>query len=739
MASLAPESPAAYPTVDEIIDRIDAPLTEEQTAYVHKAYQIAERAHATMRRASGEPYFSHCAEVAILLADLVSDWATICAGLLHDVIEDCGMTRADLAAEFPDPVPNLVDGVTKISSIHFVSDREQQADNLRKMILAMASDVRVVLIKLCDRLHNMRTLEYLSEEKQKRISEATIEIYAPLAGRLGMERISHELQDLALRYQHSVIYGRLSQHLDRNRARYENTIEQTRKALTSALDEEGIKTEISGRLKHIFSLYRKMQSQALELREIHDLIAIRVIAQTVADCYAVLGIVHSLWKPLEGRFKDYIASPKPNGYESIHTTVIGVEGELCEIQIRTRAMHKIANDGVAAHWSYKESGSARSAAAQEADKVAWLRQLMDWLADVRDPDEFMAAVKQGVFEDSVFCYTPQGDVIEMHSGSTVLDFAYRIHTEVGAHCTGARVNHKMASIRTRIATGDIIEIVTTKAAHPTRDWLRIATSSRARNKIRHWLKTNDREHYLERGRRILLEDLRAKYPDVPDKTLIEEVGRAARHLSLKSGEDVIVEVGFGSLKAGQVSSKLAVPGVAPVLPAPVAPMPRRKKIKKVHAPDTIIVDGIAGTLTRIAKCCSPEPGDPILGYVTIGRGISVHRADCPSLARTLEVHAGSSGRVVTVEWGDGSGSGVQVELKFECYDRQRLLNDITQAMVNFDVNILEVRTSSNLKTGTAEMRMKVRVAHEDDLDAILRRLGEVPSVIKIRRVDPAGK
>jgi GTP diphosphokinase / guanosine-3',5'-bis(diphosphate) 3'-diphosphatase len=723
-------SPQAYPSVEELLARITPPLSEKHAQYIRAAYALGEKAHAGQTRESGKPYFSHCVQVAMLLADLVSDWATLAAGLLHDTIEDCGLTPDDIRAACPDPVAELVDGVTKIGAIHFISDQEHQASNLRKMILAMARDVRVVLIKLCDRLHNMRTLEYLDVEKQRRIATVTSEIYAPLAKRLGIEKISRELEDLTMRYLQPVLYRRLNEHLERNKDRYLETIRKTREQLDDALVAAGVQARVSGRLKHIFSLFDKMRKNALELDEIHDLIAIRVICENVGDCYSVLGIVHTRWKPLEGRFKDYIGTPKPNGYRSIHTTVIGPDGEICEIQIRTREMHEAAEEGVAAHWRYKEAGSSKSLAAQEAENVAWLRQLIDWLSDIRDPDEFMAAVKQDVYEASVFCYTPKGDVIELHKGSTVLDFAYRIHTEVGNHCAGARVNHKMASLRTVLNTGDIVEILTSKTAHPTRDWPRIAGTNRARNKIRHWLKTHDRDYYIERGRSILMDELRPKLPAFNEGRVLERLDQLAPQFQLGGAEDVLVELGFGTIKTGSIVSRLIESDGA----APAVIKPPRKPDLRARKPGEILVEGIPGALTRLAQCCNPQPGDPILGFVTQTRGISIHHRNCPSFAHTREVKANANRRIVAVEWADGSEPRMKVAVRVLCQDRQGLLNDITRAVSNFDVSIIQTNSQSNLRTSRAIIKMTLLVAGEEDLNNLLRRIEEVPSVISVSRV-----
>lgn len=719
----------AYASVDEILARVNPPLSTSHAEYVRKAYCIAEEAHCDQLRKSGEPYFSHCVEVTSLLAGMVNDWPTLAAGLLHDTIEDCGFTKEHIRSLLPDPVAELVDGVTKISSIHFSSDREHQAGNLRKMILAMARDVRVVLIKLCDRLHNMRTLQYLELPKQKAIATSTTEIYAPLAKRLGMESICQELEDLSMSHLNPVLYRRLSEHLARNRTRYQSIMDRICAILDNALAEANIHAEITSRLKHIYSLYQKMVRNRLELTEIHDLIAIRIITPTVAETYEALGIVHSKWAPVEGRFKDYIATPKPNGYRSIHTTVIGVEGEWTEIQIRTREMHKIALEGVAAHWNYKEVGAESGPEKVEAEKLVWLRQLVDWLSDIQDPHEFMAAIKRDVFDASVFCYTPAGDVIEMPKGSCVLDFAYRIHTDVGHQCSGARVNHKMAPLRTELSTGDIVEVITAKTAHPTRDWVRTARTNRARNKIRHWLKTNDREFYLEKGRSDFFAALRLKHAQCSEPQIIKDLASIAKEMTLASADEIFVEVGFGSVKPGTVISKLDLPEPPP---APSKRLPRR--VRKALPKGGILVEGMPGAITRMAGCCTPAEGDPIVGFVTQGRGVSIHRADCVSLARSREIHAESPSRVVEVEWSDSKAGHLKVTVRLTCQDRRGLLNDITQEISNGGIDITAANTQSNFRTGRAIMKVTVLPPDEQSLNDLLRRLETVPSVISISRV-----
>lgn len=731
MITTAQESPVTL-TVEDILARFNPPLSEASAGWIRKAWELAENAHKGQKRKSGEPYFSHCANVAKILAELINDWPAVCAALLHDVIEDCNVSYRDLQAIFPPPIPDLVDGVTKISKINFISDREHQAENLRKMILAMAKDVRVVLIKLCDRLHNMRTLNFLDPVRQKAIATSTVEIFAPLAKRLGIQRLSSEMEDLAMSYVQPIIYGRIADHLQRNNEHYQATIAKMKTMVEASLAKSHIPAGVSGRVKHNYSIYKKMLRQGLTFEEVHDLIAIRIVTENVSHCYEVLGIVHSRWKPIEGKFKDYIGNPKPNGYQSIHTTVIGISGEIIEIQIRTAEMHRLAEEGIAAHWQYKEAGAPKTAAADEAEKLSWLRQLVDWLSDIHDPQEFLAAVKQDVFATSVFIYTPKGDVIEMPRGSTVLDFAFRIHTEVGFRCAGAKLNHKMAPLRTVLKTGDIVEIVTSKSSHPTPDWLQIANSNRAKNKIRHWLKTHDRETYLERGRGMLIEALRQRAPEMGPQEALEKIGHIARQFSVSSADDVLIEIGFGSVRAGAVVSR--------ILPNdPVAAPSRRAAASSFSAADikkftgTILVEGMPGAVTRTAQCCSPRPGDAIVGFITQGRGISVHRVDCAAFQRARWTKADAPNRVVTVEWGDGNKPPIQATIRVMCQDRKGLLSDITAMITQLGVNIIAAQTQSNLKTAQAIIKLRVQVPDEGELNMVLKRLEGVPSVRSLRR------
>ncbi len=721
------------PTVEEILARPEVPLPPEGQAIVRRAYEMAQKCHENQQRKSGDPYFLHCARVALHIAELVNDPATIAAGLLHDVIEDCAMTVDKLNAQFPPPIAELVDGVSKISTLNFSSDTEHQVSNLRKMILAMARDVRVVLIKLCDRLHNMQTLEHLVPIRQKAIAQTTLDIYAPLANRLGMTRIRAQLEDLSMRYLYPQAYSRLMKKMAVRQQRDQLIVDRTRDILKGHLEEAKIPAEINGRRKHLWSLYQKMQRQGLRFEEVHDILAVRVITDTVTECYEILGIVHSNWKPLTGRFKDYIAAPKENGYRSIHTSIIGEEGEITEIQIRTHEMHEIAEEGIAAHWKYKEKGSAKDGGnwSSEEKRLVWLRQLVDWLQDVHDPSEFMSELKRDVFEASVFCYTPRGDIIEIPRGSTALDLAYRIHSHLGTHCAGAKVNHRMASIRTVLNTGDIVEIITSKSSHPTADWLQIAQTGRARNKIRHYLKTVQRDEFLELGHRSLMESVRSHFGSSVDEDKVKEILQGAlKPLNVTDYEDLLVEIGCGTIKVASLIHRLDLT----LRPAQPRRLPKavRKSNKKVK--DVVLVDGMAGTVTRMAMCCAPLPGDEIVGFITQGRGISVHRADCAALQRIREFSVDYYNRVVDVAWGDASHLLQKAAVRLICHDRKGLLSDISSAITQLNVNIVGSHSASQMRDNRAIIKLVMLIESSEQLNTILSRLGNIPGVLSLSRV-----
>jgi GTP pyrophosphokinase len=731
----------SIPTVDEIISRMEMPPTPEGASVIRRAYDFANEVHVGQKRKSGEPYFLHPACVARHLAEIISDPATIAAGLLHDVVEDCGVSVEKLASMFPAPVPDLVDGVSKISSLNFSSDKEHQVGNLRKMILAMARDVRVLIVKLCDRIHNMQTLGYLAPARQRAIAQSTLDIYAPLANRIGMTRLRAMLEDLSMKYLYPTAYTRLKKKMAVRSNTDQLIIDSTRQILADALQEHQIPAEIQGRTKHLYSIYQKMRHGGLSFDEVHDILALRVITESVSECYEILGLVHSIWKPISGRFKDYIALPKENGYRSIHTSVIGIKGEVVEIQIRTHEMHQIAEEGIAAHWKYKERGGlvvdesfGGGKGQSEEKRSQWLRSLVDWLKDVRDPNEFMRELKRDVYEASVFCYTPKGDIIEMPRGSTALDIAFRVHTQLGNHCAGAKINNRMASIRTELQTGDIVEIITSKNSHPTNDWLQIAQTGRARNKIRHYLKESQRAEFLERGAKMLIEQAKTRFGHSTEESRVEEILKGGlKQFSVDSYEDLLVEVGCGTIKVGSLISRLE----QVLSPTPQVIEPRRipRAVRRARGNrDIVLVDGMSGTVTRMARCCAPLPGDPIVGFITQGRGISVHRADCASLASIQDRSGENGARLVNVEWGDASHSMKKAVVRIVCNDRKGLLSDVTGAMAALNINIVGAHTSSNLRENRAILKLIILIEDSEQLNAVIQRILTVPGVISASRM-----
>lgn len=722
--------PHDLPTVEDILKRMDPRPGDEARALIRRAYDRAQEDHVKQQRKSGEPYFTHPARVAWLLAGLVNEPVTVAAGLLHDTIEDCGETYESLKGQFGEEVATLVDGVTKISTLTVATDQEHQVVNLRKMILAMARDVRVVLIKLCDRLHNMQTLEHLPLARRRAIAQMTMDIYAPLANRLGMIRMRTQLEDLAMRHLHPAAYANLKKKMEVRSRRDQEIVDTTRTLLGEELRARGIPAEIQGRRKNIYSLYRKMQRQGLTFDEVHDIIAIRVITESVSECYDILGIVHSLWRPISGRFKDYIATPKENGYQSIHTSIIGVQNEVVEVQIRTREMHRIAEEGIAAHWKYKEEGASAPTKGwqNEEKRLLWLRQLVDWLQEVRDPSEFMTDLKTDVFETSVFVYTPKGDIIEVPRGATALDLAFRIHTQLGLQCAGVRINNRMTSIRTELKTGDIVEIITNKAAHPTPDWLQFAQTGRARNKIRHWLKESQREEFLGRGRHLLMEGVRARFGTNVGEEQVEEILKPTlRSFNVPTYEDMLVELGCGTLRGGSLLGRLE----QVLRPAEPKRLPRSTRRGRAGA--IVLVDGMDGAVTRMARCCSPLPGDDIVGFITQGRGISIHKADCVSLARIRERSTDFNNRLVPVEWGDASNQLRKVALRIVCQDRKGLLSDVSAAITQLAVNIMGAHTSSNLREGRAILKFTLLIKDTEELNTVLNRLQTIPGVLSLTR------
>ncbi len=658
--------------------------------------------------------------MARILAELGLDPEAIQAALMHDIPEDTDYSLTDIEERFGPDVARLVDGVTKLSKFGARSHEEQQAENIRKMLLAMAEDIRVVLIKLADRLHNMRTIGALSPEKQQRIARQTAEIYVPLAERLGIWQIKWELEDLSFKVLEPDAYHRLAEQLETQRRAREAYVKRAQVVLGDALQKSGIHAELSGRPKHISSIWKKMQRKGAAFDEIYDVHALRVLVDEVADCYAALGVVHSMWRPIPGQFDDYIAVPKANGYQSLHTAVAALDGKPLEVQIRTHPMHRVSEMGIAAHWRYKEGGRVD----KDYDaKLAWVRQLMDWQRDVADATEFVEGLKIDLFQDQVFVFTPRGDVKDLPAGSTPLDFAYRIHTDVGHSCIGAKVNNRLVPLDYKLKNGDIVEIVTTKAAHgPSRDWLKVVQTTHAREKIRQWFKRQERDENIVHGRESLQRELRRLARSSLEKLGPDRISEMAELYRYPSVEDFFAAVGYGAVSAQQVVSRLDVVDDAneQVLPQTAPPMPAR-------AEGGVRVKGVGDLMIRFARCCHPIPGDPIVGYITRGRGVTVHLPTCPTIINEREV-----GRLIDVEWEGGYQQTYPIAIRVEAYDRPGLLSEITNVVAENKVNILAANVHTN-PDHTATFLATLQVSSVAQLARVLSRIEQVKDVHTVQR------
>ena len=689
---------------------------------LQRAYRFSEVSHQGQQRASGEPYLSHPLEVAHLLVGFKMDVTTVTAGLLHDVLEDTPATKGDLEREFGKEIADLVDGVTKLGKLAFSSREERQAENFRKMLVAMARDLRVLMIKLADRLHNMRTLDYLPAEKSRKVAQETLDIYAPLAHRLGMAKVKAELEDLALRSLQPEDYVDLQRRVAKRRLEREADINHAIAILGQKLTEVGIDSQIRGRPKHFFSIWKKMHDQGREFDEIYDLTAVRVITGSVRDCYGALGVVHSLWKPVPGRFKDFIAMPKVNMYQSLHTTVIGPKGDPVEIQIRTWDMHRIAEEGIAAHWLYKEKKSGKD---KVDDSLLWLRQLLENQQDTNDPAEFLDSVRVDLFPDEVYVFTPKGDVKALPENSTPIDFAYGVHTKVGEHCVGAKVNGKLVPLRYTLRQGDIVEIVTSPNQHPSRDWLKIVKSSRARSKINQWLKVEERARSIELGRELF--EREAKKYRLNPATLLggDEMARAAADLGYPTPDDVLAAVGYGKASVHQLLNKLA-PG------ATLDTVERAKPAAGTRpTPDQgVRIRGVEDLLVRFARCCNPLPGDPIVGFITRGRGLTVHARDCLTVAKSVLDRE----RIIDVEWDVEEPAKRPVRIAvYIGNDRPGLLSEITGAISSRNGNITKAEvTVTDDRRGINHF--VVEVADLRQLQDIMTAIRGVADVINVERV-----
>lgn len=717
-------------TIDILCEQLQTYCDKDEVATVRRAYQFAEEAHSNQQRMSGEPYIIHPLAVAIILAELQLDATAVVAGLLHDVVEDTTVTDADIVRNFGAEVAALVDGVTKLKRIKFDSREEQQAENLRKMFMAMAKDIRVLIIKLADRLHNMRTIRYQTPDTQRRKARETLEIFAPLAHRLGINTIKWELEDISLRYLNPQQYYRIVNLMARKRQEREQFIDGVMDVLREKLTELSLKAEVSGRAKHIYSIYRKMTSQHKEFNEIYDLFAIRITVESIKDCYGVLGVIHTMWKPMPGRFKDYIAMPKANMYQSLHTTVIGPNGEPLEIQIRTWEMHQTAEYGIAAHWVYKESGSTKT----EDDfskKLAWFREVLEWQQDFRDAQEFMETLKIDLFSDQVFVFTPKGDVIELPAGSVPIDFAYRIHTAVGNRCIGAKVNGKMVPLDYRLRTGDIVEVVTSKHSYgPSRDWLKIVQSSQAKSKIRQWFKREKREDNVTRGKELIEKELLRQRLDVKELMSTPFMAEAMHKFSFNKDEDLYAAVGYGGLSAQQVVTRLLdAHRKLQEEKHPIDSLSLTSKAIQKPSDTGVRVQGVDNLLIRFARCCHPVPGDDIVGFVTRGRGVSVHRTDCPNVEALTE----DGTRTLKVEWATNKDWSYNAEIEVTALDRNGLVNEVLNAIAETKTDITAVSARADGKK-IAHIHMSVRIRNLDHLRSVVERLKRLKDIYSVRRM-----
>ena len=690
---------------------------------VSRAFRFSERSHQGQQRASGEPYLSHPLEVAGLLVDFKMDVTTVTAGLLHDVLEDTDATKDDLQREFGPEIADLVDGVTKIGKLAFSSREERQAENFRKMVVAMAHDLRVLMIKLADRLHNMRTLDYLAPEKAKKIAQETLDIYAPLAHRLGMAKVKAELEDLALRVMAPEDYQDLMRRVAKRRLERENEINALIALLQEKLGEVGIESKIAGRPKHFYSIWKKMHEGGREFDEIYDLTAVRVLTRTVRDCYGALGVIHSLWKPVPGRFKDFIAMPKVNMYQSLHTTVIGPKGDPVEIQIRTWEMHRVAEEGIAAHWLYKEKKHDRD---RFDEAFTWLRTLMESQKEMKDPKEFLDTVRLDLFPDEVYVFTPKGDVKALPEGSTPIDFAYAVHTDVGHHCVGAKVNGKLVPLRYTLRQGDIVEVVSSPTQHPSRDWLKIVKSSRSKAKINQWLKVEERARSLELGREMFDREAK-KYRLVPATLLAsDEMKKILAEMGYAAADDLLASMGYGKASVHQVLGKLAPAIVREHEQAPDTKP--QKTVKKSEG--AVRIRGVDDLMVRFGKCCSPVPGDGIVGFITRGRGLTVHARDCLTVVKNVL----DKERLLTVEW-DGTEPSKR-PVKIAVYigkDRPGLLAEITAAISSRQGNITKAEiTVTDDRKGINHFVIEVEDLQQ--LQGIMQAIREVRDVINVERV-----
>ncbi|SJZ72449.1 RelA/SpoT family protein [Selenihalanaerobacter shriftii] len=720
--------------LDELLDKIKGYTNDPNLELVTNAYEFAKDAHEGQYRVSGEPFVNHPLGVAKIMAELELDVISIAGALLHDVVEDTEVSFAQLRKKFGEEITLLVNGVTKLSKIAFKSKEEQQAESLRKMFLAMAKDIRVILIKLSDRLHNMRTLEYLSKEKQQRKATETLEIYAPLAHRLGISRLKWKLEDLSFKYLEPNKYNELRNKVTQNRKEREEYIDTCIETMGESFERSGVNAHIYGRPKHLYSIYQKMVKQNKEFSEIYDLIALRVIVNTVKECYQVLGIIHEIWNPIPGRIKDYVAMPKSNMYQSLHTTVIGPKGEPLEIQIRTWKMHRTAEYGIAAHWRYKEGNQNNE---EFERKISWLRQLLEWQKDLQDATEFMETLKIDLFEDEVFVFTPKGDVISLPRDATPVDFAYNIHTDVGHTCVGAKVNDKIVPLEYKLDNGDILEILTSKNSNgPSRDWLNFVKTSKAKSKIKRWFKRQRQEEAIDKGKESLESKIRKYSIKLKEAEKEAKLEKIARKLGRSSAKDLYAAIGYNKISVSQVIKKLRPKEDQEKDKSPEKVLKKLKeqtKTRRTSAADKgVKVKGMDGLLVRISKCCNPVPGDDIIGYITRGRGVSVHRSDCVNIKNLLEQ---DSDRRIEVEWNIKQKASYEVAIEVDALNQHSLLNDLTTVVSNAQLNITAINAQTT-KDGLAHIRIVLQISSLEHMNDIMNKIERIEGVLDVQRATP---
>jgi len=721
---------ASTDLLEQLVGKVLVYNPQADGALIHRAYEYSARMHGEQKRMSGEPYVTHPLNVALIIADFKLDLPSVITGLLHDVVEDTNASLAEVQSQFGSEVARLVDGVTKVSKITFLSREEKQAENFRKMIIAMAHDIRVVLIKLADRLHNMRTLNHLPPDRQEEIARETLEIYAPIAHRLGIYWLKSELEDAAFRYLNSAAYSTLKAYVANTRAERESYIRSVIDILSRRLAEAGVKADITGRPKHFYSIHTKMQEEQLNFDDIYDLVACRILVGTVRECYEALGVVHANWKPIPGRFKDYIALPKANMYQSLHTTLIGPRGQRMEVQIRTREMHEVAEHGIAAHWSYKEGG----AQIRDTQRFAWLRRLIESQQNLKDPQEFLSTVKDDLFPEEVFVFTPKGDLLDFPQGATVIDFAYRIHSQVGQHLAGARVNGRMLPLRYQLKSGDTVEVITAERQTPGKDWANYVVTARAKSRIRQWLRQQQAERSREMGIALLDRELELLGLTVAQMKSKNRFDAALKEFSQRDTDSLLAAVGYGIVTPAQLLGKVLTPDELKLYRPEKAPAPaagdkeRAARDGRSTGVNAVIVSGIGDMLVRFARCCNPLPGEAITGFITRGHGVTVHLAGCPVALAT------DPQRRVPVAWKAGEETLRPIELEVLCVDQPGLLAAMTKAIASAGVNISTAEVKTIGQDGRALSHFELKVSSATQLNNLMHTIAGIDGVMRVSRL-----